>query len=81
MIQRQTAKKSKPWDKRYTAFDVFNVILMVVLMFVIVYPFYYAVLNSFNADLIRQPSFLWNRNWSLRPYQTVFSDRDRKSVV
>ncbi|MGN0762579.1 MAG: carbohydrate ABC transporter permease [Aristaeellaceae bacterium] len=74
MIQRRTAKKSKPWDKRYTSFDVFNVILMVVLMFVIVYPFYYAVLNSFNADLIRQPSFLWNRNWSLRPYQTVFSD-------
>lgn len=74
MIQRRTAKKSKPWDKRYTAFDIFNILLMVVLMFIIVYPFYYAVLNSFNADLIRQPSFLWNRNWSLRPYQTVFSD-------
>lgn len=40
MIQRRTAKKSKPWDKRYTSFDVFNVILMVVLMFIIVYPFY-----------------------------------------
>lgn len=47
---------------------------MVILMFVIVYPFYYAVLNSFNADLIRKPSFIWNANWTLRPYQTVFSD-------
>ncbi len=74
MLTRQTAKKSKAWDKRYTTFDVINVAIMILLMFVIVYPFYYAVLNSFNADLVRKPSFLWNANWTLRPYQTVFSD-------
>lgn len=74
MIKQQTLRKSKAWDKRYNAFDVFNVLLMIVLMFVIVYPFYYAVLNSFNADLIRRPSFVWNANWTLRPYQTVFGD-------
>ena len=74
MINKQTAKPGKAWDKRYQAFDYLNVFLMIVLMFVIVYPFYYAVLNSFNADLIRKPSFIWNANWTLRPYQTVFGD-------
>jgi len=59
---------------KVTTFDVVNVIVMILLMCIIVYPFYYSTLNSFNEDLIRKPSFLWNANWSIRPYQTVFSD-------
>lgn len=75
MKTQQTAQKiSKAWDRRYNAFDYVNVLLMFLLMLIIVYPFYYAVLNSFNADLIRTPSFLWNANWTVRPYRTVFSD-------
>ena len=74
MSKNATPKPGKAWDRRYQLFDYVNVLLMILLMFVIVYPFYYAVLNSFNADLIRKPSFLWNANWTVRPYQTVFSD-------
>lgn len=74
MAKNPAAKPGKAWDRRYLAFDYVNVMLMVLLMFVIVYPFYYAVLNSFNADLIRRPSFIWNANWTVRPYQTVFGD-------
>ncbi len=59
---------------RISAFDVINVALMILLICVIVYPFYYSALNSFNDDLIRKPSFLWNAHWTVRPYQTVFSD-------
>ncbi len=74
MAKNPEAKPGKAWNRRYLAFDYVNVLLMVLLMFVIVYPFYYAVLNSFNADLIRRPSFIWNANWTVRPYQTVFGD-------
>ena len=74
MSKNATPKPGKAWDRRYQLFDYVNVVLMILLMFIIVYPFYYAVLNSFNADLIRKPSFLWNENWTIRPYQTVFSD-------
>ena len=74
MSKVKAEKPGKAWDKRYQLFDYINVLLMVLLMFVIVYPFYYAVLNSFNADLVRKPSFIWNANWTVRPYQTVFSD-------
>lgn len=69
--QKNTVKRNK---SKYNVFDYLNVVLMVILMLVIIYPFYYALLNSFNADLTRSPSFLFNKNWSVRTYQTVFSD-------
>jgi putative aldouronate transport system permease protein len=66
--------ESTGMKQRITTFDVANVVLMILLMCVIIYPFYYSTLNSFNDDLIVRPSFLWNTHWTIRPYQTVFSD-------
>lgn len=68
-----TAFKKKKHSKVY-AFDVINVTLMVLLLFVIVYPFYYAVINSFNEDLVRGPSFFLPAHWSVQTYKIVFSD-------
>lgn len=71
---QSAAKATSGMKQKINAFDVFNVVFMIVLMIAIVYPFYYSTLNSFNNDLVRSPSFLWNTNWTIRPYQTVFSD-------
>ena len=38
----------------------------------IVYPFYYMVINSFNGDLYRGTAFLWPPVWSTINYEVVF---------
>lgn len=60
--------------KRITAFDVVNYILLGLLTFIIVYPFYYIVINSFNGLLTHRPSFFWPEAPTVRTYKTVFSD-------
>ncbi len=60
--------------KRIEAFDVVNVAFMCVLVFIIVYPFYYAIINSFNATLTHGPAFFLPSSWSVRTYQIVLHD-------
>ncbi len=60
--------------RRIGVFDVVNVTVMSVFLFLIVYPFWYAVMNSFNADLVRKPAFILPEHWSVRTYQIVLND-------
>ena len=72
MIQQKTAAKMRIHRRRVEVFDVINILLLTILSFVIVYPFYYAVMNSFNALLTHEPSFILNKKWTVMPYQIVF---------
>ncbi len=55
-------------------FDVLNYILLGILTFLIVYPFFYILINSFNGMLTHRPSFFWPEMPTIRTYQTVFKD-------
>ncbi|MDQ0886316.1 putative aldouronate transport system permease protein [Paenibacillus sp. V4I9] len=59
------------------AFNISNILIMIVLMFLTIYPFWYAVISSLNggADLIRGPVFFWPRQFTWASWQTVLADR------
>ncbi len=40
----------------------------------VLYPFFYTVINSLNADLPFGPAFLWPTRWTLTNYRVVFRD-------
>lgn len=67
-------KAGKKRRQRYTAFDVANVTLLALMIFLIVYPFYYAVINSFNETLTHGPAFIFPEKVSFRTYAIVFGD-------
>ena len=60
--------------KRLDAFEVVNYIFLTLLIIIIVYPFVYVVVNSFNALSSHRPSFFWPEQPTLLTYQTVFRD-------
>lgn len=61
--------------RHYDLFNVFNGVVLILLSFCILYPFYYAVLNSFNAELSSGPAFLWIKSWTATSYQALFRNR------
>ena len=60
--------------KRLDAFEVVNYIFLTLLIIIIVYPFVYVLVNSFNALSSHRPSFFWPEQPTLLTYQTVFRD-------
>lgn len=60
--------------KRLDAFEVVNYIFLTLLIIIIVYPFVYVIVNSFNALSSHRPSFFWPEQPTLLTYQTVFRD-------
>ncbi|KRE47037.1 carbohydrate ABC transporter permease [Paenibacillus sp. Soil522] len=58
------------------AFNISNIVFMIILMFVTIYPFWYAVISSLNggADLMRGSIFLWPRQFTWASWQTVMAD-------
>ena len=40
----------------------------------VLYPFFYTVINSLNADLPYGPTFLWPDGWTLTNYRVVFRE-------
>ena len=64
--------------KRLDGFEILNYLVLTLLIFFIVYPFYYVVINSFNGLLTHRPSFFWPENFTTTCYRIVFKD---KSVV
>ena len=50
----------------YAGFSLFSLL--------IVYPFYYMVINSFNGDLASGTAFIWPRTLSIRNYSMLFQD-------
>ena len=57
-------------------FDTFNIILMVLVMFVILYPLYFTVIASFSDPyaVVNGKVVLWPVNPTLEPYQNVFKE-------
>lgn len=60
------------------AFDAFNIIFMVCLMIVTIYPFLNMIAVSLNDanDAIRGGIYLWPRVWTLDNYKYIFGESD-----
>ncbi len=61
---------------RLEPFDYFNIPLMILMMFVMVYPFWYTLVGSLNEgmDYIRGGVYWWPRKFTLYNYKAVFMD-------
>lgn len=57
-------------------FDGFNIILMVTICFITLYPIWYIIVNSLNegADAMLGGIFWWPRKFTLENYQAVFQN-------
>lgn len=62
--------------KKLEAFDIVNGAIMVVMMLVMLFPFWYCVAGSFNdgTDYLRGGIYLWPRKFVLSNYKAVFRD-------
>ncbi|MBE6883829.1 MAG: carbohydrate ABC transporter permease [Ruminococcaceae bacterium] len=58
-------------------FNVCNVILMLIIGFVTLYPFWYCVVVSFNEglDATVAPLFFWPRKWSLENFEFILTNK------
>lgn len=63
--------------KRVTAFGCVNTVVMLLVSFIMLYPFWYCVVGSLNegVDYIRGGVYLWPRKWTLANYRAVFMDK------
>ena len=70
------AKKKIRQTKADMAFDAFNTIVMVLLMFVILYPLYFTVIASFSDPyaVVNGKVTLWPVNLTLEPYENVLRE-------
>ncbi|KWX70546.1 carbohydrate ABC transporter permease [Paenibacillus jilunlii] len=68
-------RNSSPGDR---VFDICNVIFMVCLMIVTMYPFVNMIAVSFNDanDAVRGGIYLWPRMWTLNNYKYIFGESD-----
>nr|WP_225446117.1 carbohydrate ABC transporter permease [Paenibacillus rhizovicinus] len=59
------------------AFDLFNVILMILLCLFMLYPVWYVLVNSLNdgSDALRGGIYFWPRMFSLQSYRVVLEDQ------
>lgn len=55
-------------------FDIFNYILMALILLICLYPLYYIVIVSFSSEVTRV--YLWPRDFSLRAYVTFLGEKD-----
>ncbi|MEG2087051.1 MAG: carbohydrate ABC transporter permease [Angelakisella sp.] len=62
---------------RLLPFDYVNLVLMLLMMLVMVYPFWYTLVGSLNegSDYMRGGVWLWPRKFTLYNYQAVFMDK------
>lgn len=71
-----TAVKSKQVRNGDSAFQIVNVIVMLIAGFITLYPFWQLLVLSFNdaIDAYAGGVYFWPREWTLRNYQIVFND-------
>ena len=55
LLEREIARKKRKLQKT-TAFDVFNIIFLLILAFIVIVPFYYTIVRSF----LTQQEFIMN---------------------
>lgn len=62
--------------KSEVVFDTINVLIMLLICFLTLYPIWYVIVNSFNdgADAMRGGIYWWPRKFSLSAYQAVFQN-------
>jgi len=73
MNKRKNAIKSTPGE---ITFDIFNHFLLLAIAFIMLYPFWYVVVLSFNEalDAMRGGVWFWPRKFTLYNYQYVLSN-------
>lgn len=62
--------ESRKIDK---AVDIIIIICLVFFSLAVIYPFYYVVINSFNADIGKGPAILWPSKFYLKAYKLIFT--------
>jgi len=78
-IKQPSVKSNKSSRIRMSAgektFTVFNTIFLILLCAMMLYPFWYVLVLSFNtgADAAKGPLWLWPRVWTLKNYEYVFA--------
>lgn len=62
--------------KRITLFDVINVLIMLLVCVITVYPIWYVLINSFLSyeDSMRGAAMLWPSSFTLYSYRSIFSN-------
>lgn len=63
-------------QKKDIAFDIVNYILLILIAFITIYPFYYILVISFNSglDAARGGIYFWPRVFTLDNYKKIISD-------
>ena len=62
---------------RVKPFDVINIIIMIIFIFIMAYPLWFIIVGAFNEgkDYMRGGVYLWPRVWTLDNFKAVFRDR------
>lgn len=62
---------------RIKPFDVINIIIMIIFIFIMAYPLWFIIVGAFNEgkDYMRGGVYLWPRVWTLDNFKAVFRDR------
>jgi len=65
----------KPWEK-FTIFDVINILLLLMVLIVTLFPFYNSVILAFNngTDTARGGVYFWPRSPTLENFDKMFSN-------
>ena len=56
------------------AVDIVNYAFLAILNVVVLYPFYYAVINSINVNILYGPALVWPSEASLYPYKMILQN-------
>lgn len=69
--------------KSEATFDIFNVILMLIICFITIYPIWFTLVNSFNEgrDAMLGGIYWWPRKFSLENYEAVFKNNGIVSAM
>ena len=78
MTGRRMGKKYHPMkqSKGDIAFDIFNMVLLLILGLMMIYPMYYIIVYSLNEglDAMKGGLYLWPRVFTTFNYEYVFSN-------
>lgn len=63
--------------KRIEGFDIFNIVLMCIMMVIMIYPLWFIIIGAFNEgqDYMRGGVYLWPRKFTLDNFKAVFFER------
>lgn len=64
--------------KKVKVFDVINVILMLAICFLMIYPIWYVIVNSFSqgSEVMKGGIYWWPRAFCLENYEAVFKNKE-----